>query len=180
MRSVPTSADGTYVFKVSATDAAGNAGARVSRTFTLSRGGAATVTVNGPMHTLDAGKALGTAQIPVKLTWSATSSGGAAIVRYKLEQSVNGGSSWMVVSTPVTATSASRMLSPNNALLSMGHRHVQLHVAGDVGLDAEPREHLAAVEARVLVMLRHGPRHALDGGFVGPLHHAHEIEHAGA
>jgi hypothetical protein len=68
--------------------------------------------VNGPMQSLDASKALGTAQIPVKLTWSATSSTGAAIVSYKLEQNLNGGTGWTTVATAAGATSATRMLNP--------------------------------------------------------------------
>jgi hypothetical protein len=108
-------ADGTYTFKVFATDLAGNAGPPVARTFTLNRGGVGTVTVNGPMQSLDASKALGPVLIPVKLTWSATSSSGAAIVSYKLEQNTGGGAGWTTVPLAAGATSASRMLNPGTA-----------------------------------------------------------------
>jgi manganese oxidase len=105
-------ADGTYTFKVRATDGAGNVGAPAVQSFTLNRGPVGTVTVNGPMQTLDSSKPLGTVQIPVKLTWSASSSSGAAISSYVLEQNANGGSGWVKVPVTATATSVTRMLNP--------------------------------------------------------------------
>jgi hypothetical protein len=105
-------ADGTYAFKVRATDAAGNEGAAAMRTFTLNRGTVGVVTVNGPMQSLDSSKPLGPVLIPVKLTWSATSSGGAAIASYNLEQNAGSSSGWTNVPLAAGATSATRMLNP--------------------------------------------------------------------
>jgi hypothetical protein len=105
-------ADGTYTFKVFATDMAANAGPPVAQTFTLNRGPVGTVTVNGPMQSLDSSKPLGPVQIPVKLMWSATSSSGAAINSYKLQQNTAGASGWTNVPLTAGATSATRMLNP--------------------------------------------------------------------
>jgi hypothetical protein len=84
----------------------------VTRTFTLNRGTVGAVTVNGPMQSLDTTKALGPVLIPVKLMWSASSSGGAAISSYMLEQNASGLSSWTTVPLAAGATSVTRMLNP--------------------------------------------------------------------
>jgi hypothetical protein len=97
-------ADGTYVFKVRATDAAGNTGPVASTTFAIAASG---VVAGAPVPALRQNAQLGTAgQLPVRLQWAAA----AGATSYTLQQSVDGGA-WTAVTLPTaTSTSLDRQL----------------------------------------------------------------------
>ena len=107
-------ADGTYVFNVTATDAAGNTGAPLSYTFAVQT--LTVPTVVAPSASLLAPATASLAGVPATISWSGTACTtgvvGCNITSYELQESVNGGPFVDVPLSSPTATNVVRPLRP--------------------------------------------------------------------
>jgi hypothetical protein len=70
--------------------------------------------VTPPEHHLVTGSTLGTSTVPVKFTWSPTTTEGSSVARYELQRSTNGGTFKSVILSSATSTAKTLQLSPGN------------------------------------------------------------------
>ena len=87
-------------------------------------------TVTAPAVSIPTGVAAGCDPIPLRLTWSGSDAGGSGIARYELARSTDGGASWSVVSTTITAPSTNVTTNPTG---NRRYRVRAVDVSGNVG-----------------------------------------------
>jgi hypothetical protein len=87
-------------------------------------------TVTALAVSIATGIAAGCDPIPLRLTWSGSDAGGSGIARYELSKSTDGGASWSVVSTTITAPSTNMNTNPTG---KRRDRVRAVDVSGNVG-----------------------------------------------
>jgi Chitobiase/beta-hexosaminidase C-terminal domain/Bacterial Ig-like domain len=84
-------------------DRAGNQSATRSESYTFGSGDTLAPVVQAPSENIVGGAQLGTTNIPVRISWSASDGSGSGLKSYELQQSVNGGT-FTTVSLPTLLT----------------------------------------------------------------------------
>jgi hypothetical protein len=84
-------------------------------------------TVTGLSVGVATGVAAGCDPIPLRVTWSGNDPGGSGVARYELSRSTDGGATWSVVSTTITAPSVDHATNPT------GNRRFRVRAVDAVG-----------------------------------------------